>query len=70
MKVSKIRLFFGYRYVLNTKTQEVHNLKNIKTRCRIPLLVNYKYLTKRQMLKAIKSGANGCRFCCKELDEG
>lgn len=69
MKVSKIRLFFGYRFVLNTVTREIHDLSNTKKQCQIKLLVNYKYITKRKALKLIKSGkADGCIHCLKSLN--
>lgn len=68
MKVNKLKVFFGYKYVLNTVTKELHYLKSTKVSCQIPLLVNYVYLTKKKALKLIKEGkVDGCTHCLKSL---
>jgi pyoverdine/dityrosine biosynthesis protein Dit1 len=68
---SNPRKAFGYTYLMNKRTMEIHNLANPKRNCRSNMIArkNRKYLTKRgvQFEVTIK-GANGCRWCMPELD--
>lgn len=66
----KLRKLFGYTYLLNLNTGEVHDTNNIKARCHVDSISkkNKKYLTKKQFEKAVgsvinKKDVNGCRFC-------
>jgi hypothetical protein len=66
----KWRKFWGYTYLLNINTGEIHDTKNAKSRCHIEDISkkNKKYLTKKQSEKILgttvnKKEVNGCRFC-------
>jgi hypothetical protein len=74
---NKIMSIFGYKYILNKNTGEVHNIKVAKSICGLQYMSkkNKKYLTERQyiLLKGRvenKKIVNGCRFCCKADDIG
>lgn len=69
------RRLFGYKYILNTNSGEVHVEDNIKFQCSFKYLKkdNKKYLTKRQY-NDIKHTyikrhyIDGCRHCNKVDD--
>lgn len=73
MKEFFLRLF-GYKYLLNINTLEIHSLKNKTKACRIDMMAkhNKQYLTEKQMKKLLDGNSlhNGCRYCLRELDEG
>lgn len=71
----KLLKLFGYDYLLNLNTGEVHNLNNKKFRCRIELIAdkNKKFITKNMFSKKINTtingrSVNGCRFCNPKTD--
>ena len=69
----KIRMRLGYEYLLNTRSQEIHWLKNLHPNCKVALMArkNKQYLTRRQSLNKIQSGiSNGCRWCWSEKNTG
>ena len=62
-------------YVLNKNTGEVHNLNNIKSRCKLHLISekNKVYISKKKFDKSLTgtiSGVsiNGCRYCNSTTD--
>jgi hypothetical protein len=66
---------FGYSYLLNLNTGEVHDLKNPKPSCGVDKMSkkNKKYLTISDYLKIEDTiinhhKVNGCRFCLAEND--
>ena len=72
-----ILAIFGYTYLLNINTGEVHNLKNKTVSCRVHLMSkqNKKYLTRKQFKKIMgttinKKLINGCRWCMTKYDLG
>lgn len=67
-----IRKLFGYRYLINHSSREVHDLKNEHVNCHINLIVNREFATpKRAMtIMAIVEEYNGCRWCNKKHDKG
>jgi len=67
---SFLRHLFGYDYLLNKQTGEVHYLPKTKYQCGIGRMVkeNQQYLTKKQFEKIRftyidRKYINGCRFC-------
>lgn len=66
----KWRKFWGYVYLLNLNTGEVHDTENVKSRCHVNDISkkNKKYMTRKQFEKSLgtvinKKEVNGCRFC-------
>jgi hypothetical protein len=75
--IESIYVFFGYAYLLNTNSMEVHYLPDKTKHCWLNLMnpTNKVYLTEKQFLKYLKDGfngkpINGCRWCLKEYDNG
>jgi len=66
----KIRRFFGYRYLVNLGSMEIHDLKNNHRNCHIPLITKKRFITQKGLKKILLEGFNGCRFCMKEYDKG
>lgn len=65
--------FFGYTYLMNKRSGEVHDLKNIKLNCGCDKMSkkNKKYITERKFkkLKSLQdSKVNGCRHCMPKED--
>ncbi len=66
----------GYNYLLNKNTGEVHDLRNLKSRCGIDKMSNKnkKFLNESEYNDLMKIGKfekksiNGCRFCMEKLD--
>lgn len=74
-------IFWGYPYILNKKSLEIHDLRQIKKSCSIRQMSehNKRYLSQKQFEIAITKGlkirgairrANGCRWCLKKHDTG
>jgi hypothetical protein len=59
----KIKIFFGYSYRVNLNSMEIHNLKNTHKNCKLEKMNNFKDITESNMLKHLKNGYNGCRWC-------
>jgi len=73
MKRSKIKEFFGFKYVYNTRSKQIHKLDNLQTSCHFTQMKNGVYCTKRKALKLITIGLNGerydgCIHCWKEMN--
>lgn len=66
----KIKKFFGYNYIVNLNTLEIHNLNKPHTNCKTNLMTNKKMITKKQLNKYLADGYNGCRWCLKKYDNG
>jgi hypothetical protein len=52
---------FGFKYVINHNTSEIHKLSNLKTNCHVELMANKMYV--RNSEEWLKNGFNGCRWC-------
>lgn len=65
---------FGYSYLLNKNTLEMHSLKNETKACRFDMMAkhNKQFMTKRQKNKLLTGDTlhNGCRYCMEEEDKG
>lgn len=66
----KIKKFFGYNYLVNLNTLEIHDLNNPHTNCKTNLITNKKMITKKQLNKYLANGYNGCRWCLKKHNNG
>lgn len=63
--------FWGFGYVVNQATKEIHKLEEKHTNCRLDLMRHKKYVTWRRALRLIlKKGYNGCRYCFPAFDKG
>ena len=69
--INFLRGIFGFTYLVNLGTKEIHDLSNGKTSCRTNSITKKKYVTKKRMLKMCASKKyNGCSKCNKQLDRG
>ena len=66
----RVNLFFGYGYVVNIGTGEIHRLKNKLTSCRIEMITKKIYVSKKIALQLFQKGFNGCSKCFKTEDNG
>lgn len=65
--------FWGYGYVANLRPSslEIHRLDKKHTNCRLEMITDKIYVTRKKALKMIRNdGFNGCRWCWKEKDLG
>lgn len=61
---SKIKEFFGYEFILNKKSGQIHNVKNLHKNCNFVSLKNGTYISKRKASKLIERGeAQFCKWC-------
>lgn len=64
---SKIKEFFGYELILNKKSGQIHNIKNLHKNCNFVSLRSGIYISKRKALKLIERGeAQFCKWCNKK----
>lgn len=66
-------LFFGFGYLVNHRSREIHRISNRKSNCKLEYISskNSEYVTfKRAMYLIAKRGYNGCRWCWKVADKG
>lgn len=69
--INFLRNLFGYTYVVNLGSKEIHDLNKSDSKCRIGMITKKSYVTKRKMLKMCNSKEyNGCSKCNKQLDRG
>lgn len=70
MKRTFWQIIFGYKYILNTRSNELHRISSITNACNINLMAekNKKFLTARQANKKLREciNINGCCHCFKE----
>jgi len=65
--LTKLRIFFGYSYLVNTNTKEIHDLKTPHHNCHTELISkkNRFYATKKDV-DDLSSFYDACRWCMKE----
>jgi hypothetical protein len=66
-----INKLFGYTYLVNLSTGEIHDLKVGHKNCHIELIAkdHKRYRTRKQVAKLMgKAGFNGCRWCMAKFD--
>jgi len=64
-----IKKFLGYHYLLNTHTNEVHDLHSKKDNCGTRWMSNKnrKLVSKERYMKLLKLGeVNSCRWCLND----
>jgi len=62
--------FWGFAYFANFGTKEIHRLENKHVSCRLHMIANGRFVTKRRALRLIHShGFNGCRYCWKDKNK-
>lgn len=67
-----LRKLIGHHYLLNMRSAEVHDLKNLKKNCKRHLIAdaNEKYLSEKDLDKLrARDQVNGCRWCMPHLDK-
>jgi len=64
------RRLFGYRYLINLRSKEIHKLNSVVDNCLINLMSkkNKKFIGERKLESYLESGYNGCRWCFKATD--
>lgn len=68
--INFLRNLFGFTYIANSHTKEIHDSKNESRNCNLALISKKHFVTKRKSYKLMKNGYNGCRWCMKEFDRG
>ena len=59
-----------YRYVVNKKTHEIHDLWNEKTNCHLSWLSNVDFIKEDDLVSWLqKPQYNGCRWCLKKYNK-
>jgi len=65
------RELFGYKYILNERSREVHNPDHEHVNCHLDMISHKRYITKRRFNKLYKAGrVDGCRYCIPSKDNG
>lgn len=57
---------FGFKYVINRNTNEIHKLSNLKTNCHVELMTNK--MKVKNSKEWLKNGYNGCRWCYSDAN--
>ena len=73
MKRCKIKEFFGFGYVYNIRSGQIHKISNLQENCHFKQMKNGIYCTKKKALKLIIKGDklkkyDGCIHCWKEMN--
>lgn len=55
--------FFGFKYLANRNSLEVHDLDNLKTQCSVHLMAFKNKHRLFSLSKAHKMGYDNCRWC-------
>lgn len=64
---TRLAMFFGYKYLVNRNTKEIHDLTNRHHNCHTDLVSkNNRFLATEKDVKALMSFYDGCRWCMKE----
>ena len=66
---NKIREMMGYRYMVNLRSKEIHDLKNTHANCNLELIVHKKFITQKMLHQYLHNGYNGCRWCMPEYNK-
>jgi hypothetical protein len=70
IKRNWFQILFGYDYVANLRTKEIHKVDSGCKCFKDFARHNQKYLTRNGMLRYMAKGYNGCRWCMTEFDKG
>lgn len=66
MKINKFKKFFGYKYIANHNSKEIHRIEDITKYCHISLMKNATQETRRKAIKLLHNGYDGCKHCYKD----
>jgi hypothetical protein len=68
--MKKLLYFFGFRYLVNKRTKEIHRLNSQKEQCAFRYMTwrNKKVIHQLRLKKHLQNGHNGCRYCLKQYD--
>ena len=65
----KLIVFFGFGYVVNESSKEIHRLSRKHKNCLYNMMGKKKYTTREGAYRLIfEDGYNGCRYCWNEMD--
>jgi len=66
------RKLFGYRYLINHASREVHDLGNEHVNCHILSIKNREFAKRKRAMDIMSmvQEYNGCRWCNKEHNNG
>lgn len=70
MKRNKLKEFFGFKYVYNTRSKQIHFVDNLQVGCHFKNMKNGIYCTRKKALKLINVGDGvslyqACVHCLK-----
>jgi hypothetical protein len=75
--IDKWFIFWGFPYLLNMRSMEVHDLRKLTRSCSVDQMAgkNKRRLSQSGFEKVLTKGhngklANGCRWCLKKHDSG
>jgi len=64
--------WLGYSYLMNTRSNEVHDTNNTRRGCRMSTIAskNKKYITQKKFLKLhAEQKVDGCRWCLRKFNK-
>jgi len=74
MDRNSFKEFFGFRYVYNTRSHQIHKVDNLQDSCHFKQMKNGVYCTKKKALKLITKGDktgkkyDGCVHCWRDMN--
>jgi hypothetical protein len=65
------RKIFGYTYLVNLTSGEIHDTKVNHKNCHLELIKNKKYLRKKEAISILNDTKNfdGCRWCMPKYNK-
>ena len=66
--IQNVLFLFGYRYIANKRTKEIHDLQYLNCNCHNELIKSKKYITTKSKNELLTTDYNGCRWCMKNDD--
>lgn len=65
----KIAKFFGFGYLVNENSKQIHKLKNKQHNCHIDIISDKRLISKKEANELIEGLYDGCTHCWKEKSE-
>ena len=67
-----IMIFFGFPYLINVNTKEIHDLRRKTKQCLIPAMKrkNMAFASTKAVYYYLTNGYNGCKYCLPKLNTG
>jgi hypothetical protein len=63
MNISRIKSFFGYAYIVNHNSKEIHKIKSLTKNCKIKLMKNAEQITLSTSKWLLYNGYSKCKHC-------